>query len=70
LIDEVWQDVSQGAKDLINRLLSKASDRLTAKQALNHPWILFHTQFDREHRLSLNETVISRIASFSSASKI
>jgi len=35
-----WTDVSLNAKDLISRLLiTDPSKRLTAKQALNHPWV-------------------------------
>lgn len=40
-----WDTVTKEAKDLINRLLTvKASDRITAYEALRHPWI---SQCDR-----------------------
>lgn len=36
----VWQDISDGAKDLIKQLLERQADmRLTAEEAYNHPWI-------------------------------
>jgi len=39
--DPCWDDVSAGAKDLICKLLYADPDvRLTAKQALAHPWVL------------------------------
>merc|ERR1712146_56030 len=35
-----WSTVSKGAQDFILRLLQvRAGDRLTAEQALNHPWL-------------------------------
>jgi calcium/calmodulin-dependent protein kinase I len=38
--EEAWRNVSKGALDFILRLLQvRAGDRLTADQALNHPWL-------------------------------
>lgn len=37
--DEVWDEVSDQAKDLIKKLLVPEKDRLTPKEALHHPWI-------------------------------
>uniref|UniRef100_A0A6U6KRZ7 Protein kinase domain-containing protein n=1 Tax=Zooxanthella nutricula TaxID=1333877 RepID=A0A6U6KRZ7_9DINO len=40
LPDQAWRHLSGGARDLIMRLLRpRASDRLTAAQALCHPWL-------------------------------
>ena len=37
---QVWEVISDSAKDLINKLLNRNSDeRLTALEAYNHPWI-------------------------------
>ncbi|CAG9465498.1 unnamed protein product [Pedinophyceae sp. YPF-701] len=39
--DDLWGRVSPEAKDLVSRLLRKdPRERLTARQALEHPWIL------------------------------
>ena len=39
--DETFDSVSEEAKDFIGKLLLKNSRmRLTAKQALNHPWLI------------------------------
>ncbi|CDW76675.1 calcium-dependent protein [Stylonychia lemnae] len=67
--DEVWNEVSDEAKDLIKNLLTHQSKRLDSKAALGHPWILKYAS-DNEQRASLNDNVIQRIASFSNASKI
>ncbi|XP_065869905.1 serine/threonine-protein kinase PEPKR2-like [Euphorbia lathyris] len=41
----VWESVSQPAKDLVSRMLTRdASARLTADEILRHPWILFYTE--------------------------
>ena len=36
-----WDDISDGAKDLIRALLTKdPANRLNAEQLLSHPWIV------------------------------
>jgi serine/threonine protein kinase len=38
--DEFWCDISEAAKDFIRRLLTvKPADRITAEEALQHPWL-------------------------------
>jgi calcium-dependent protein kinase len=34
-----WADVSKEAKDLIKKLICKTEQRLSANEALQHPWI-------------------------------
>jgi len=37
---EVWNVVSDDAKDMIDKLLQRSADiRLTAQEAFEHPWI-------------------------------
>ena len=37
---ETWDYISSGAKDLVTKLMTlKASDRLSAKDALEHEWL-------------------------------
>ena len=43
---DTWSGISDGSKNLICKLLCKHSDRLTAGQALRHPWITSYTQDD------------------------
>ena len=36
----VWENISDLAKDFINKLLCREADeRLTAEEAYNHPWL-------------------------------
>ena len=37
--EEDWDEVSTEAKNLIKNLITKPERRLTAEEALNHPWI-------------------------------
>lgn len=34
-----WSNVSEEAKDLILKILTPAQDRITTKQAIEHPWL-------------------------------
>lgn len=35
---EEWQTISKEAKDLIKKLITRPEKRLTAQEALEHPW--------------------------------
>jgi calcium/calmodulin-dependent protein kinase I len=40
---ECWDEVSENVKDFISHLLMLApSDRMTAVQALDHPWLQYY----------------------------
>jgi serine/threonine protein kinase len=40
----VWKNVSKEAKDLIKKLLTyDPAERISAEQALKHPWIADHS---------------------------
>ena len=41
---EEWDEISDSAKDLINKLVTKPERRLTAEEALQHPWLKNLTQ--------------------------
>ena len=41
---EEWDKISDDAKDLVNRLLTKPEFRLSAEEALQHKWLLDHTE--------------------------
>jgi len=39
---EEWETISEKAKDLINKLITRPERRLTAQEALQHPWMRTH----------------------------
>ena len=41
MYDEIWEEVSDEGKDLIEGLLKiNPEERMSLKEALNHPWFL------------------------------
>ena len=65
---EDWQGVSPEAQDLITKMLTvDPSQRLSAEQALSHPWLKLE-----ESKLSLesNKTVLSNLLSFKSENQL
>ncbi len=66
--DQIWYNTSDGAKDLIQKLLCPTNQRLSAKEALNHPWILQHTKSQMDFEISAD--VLKRLKTFSSQSKM
>ncbi|CAF1007517.1 unnamed protein product [Rotaria sordida] len=68
--DKDWKYISNGAKDLIKRLLVRdASLRLTAAEVLQHPWIKNSQELDDERPLNTPELLqrhdsIRRLESF------
>eukprot|EP01026_Neomeris_dumetosa_P050353 TRINITY_DN4412_c0_g1_i1.p1 TRINITY_DN4412_c0_g1~~TRINITY_DN4412_c0_g1_i1.p1 ORF type:complete len:392 (-),score=46.63 TRINITY_DN4412_c0_g1_i1:2722-3744(-) len=62
--DPIWDVVSEGAKDLVSKLLDvNPENRLTAEQALEHPWIVKHTKQQttngttEDHRTTVQENL-------------
>jgi len=55
---DLWNQVSDDAKDMINKLLERSADiRLTAQEAFEHPWI--QLERDKENNLvELNPVMI------------
>jgi calcium-dependent protein kinase len=63
--DEVWDEVSAEAKDLINKLLVPEKDRLTPKEALHHPWIKH-----KEKNWAVPNKHLDRLKDFQKAKKL
>lgn len=40
---EEWDDISEDAKDLIRKLITRPERRMTAGEALQHRWMKQHT---------------------------
>lgn len=66
---EEWDKVSDDAKDLVNRLLTKPENRLSADEALQHKWLRDHTEHsqDKDFIKNLN---IGNMKRFSEAAKL
>ncbi|KAK6175410.1 hypothetical protein SNE40_013879 [Patella caerulea] len=63
---ELWEDVSENAKDLIRKMLTiDSKKRITAAQALNHPWVR-GTATKGVHM----ETTVSNIKEFNAKRKL
>ena len=44
MLEEDWEDISNEAKDLVNKLLIlKPEERISASEAIKHPWIAENT---------------------------
>lgn len=63
--DEVWEEVSDEAKDLINKLLTPEKDRLTPKEALHHPWVK-----NKEKNIDVPNKHLHRLKSFQKSKKL
>lgn len=42
--DDEWGDIDRQAKDLIKKLITRPERRMTAEEALQHPWLIKHTR--------------------------
>ena len=66
--DEIWDEISDEAKDLIEKLLVVEKERLKPKQALEHPWINGYSRMDSEVLLSHKHT--ERLRNFQKSKKL
>ena len=66
--DEIWESVSNEAKDLILKLLTSEENRLTAKQALKHKWLRMLNKKSRLIPLSVGH--IERLRTFQKMKKL
>ncbi|OBZ81914.1 Calcium/calmodulin-dependent protein kinase type 1D [Choanephora cucurbitarum] len=62
--EEYWSTISSSAKDLIDRLLTfDPNKRITAKEALEHPWIIGSKEADLPSSTNLAPVIRKRYAS-------
>ena len=66
--DEIWDNVSEEAKDLIEELLTSEEERLTPKKALEHNWINKFSRLDSAILLSSKHT--DRLREFQKTKKL
>ena len=67
--NQVWNTISQDAKDLISELLAPTSSRISAHAALNHPWIKNHLQ-SASVSTEVVRTTLGNLRSFQKSSKL
>ena len=68
---EEWDEISSSAKDLISKLITRPERRLTAGEALKHPWLRSHTQQNAsEARAQIRQLNIGNIKSFQKSEKL
>ena len=65
--DEIWDEVSAEAKDLIKQLLCPQDKRLTAKQAIKHPWLQKYTG---DEKMEPTKFRIDKLKNFNKTSKL
>lgn len=63
--DDVWDAVSEEAKDLVAKWLTKESDRISPKEALAHPWLKVS-----ESHASVPKKHIDRLKNFQKTKKL
>jgi len=63
--DEVWDEISANAKDLIMKLLSSEDKRISAKEALLHPWIK-----EKESNILIPSIHLNRLKEFQKSKKL
>lgn len=63
--DEVWDQVSEEAKDLISRCFVEEGERITPKEALNHPWIN-----QKEHVGKISTCYMDKLKDFQKAKRL
>ena len=66
--EEEWEDVSEEARDLIGKLITKPERRLTAYEALKHPWI--KTLAKNSKREKLTKLDVKSLQSFQKNEKM
>jgi calcium-dependent protein kinase len=66
--DDVWEEVSDEAKDLIMQLLTSEDSRLSAKQALKHPW--FKKFLGKKKSKSIQIDHLNRLKGFQKMNKM
>ena len=66
--DEIWENISNEAKDLILNLLTTEEKRFTAKQALKHKW--FKMLNKKAKSIPLSASHIERLRTFQKMKKL
>jgi calcium-dependent protein kinase len=65
----VWEGVSSHAKDLVSKLLQPSNKRISAQEALNHPWLISNSSH-LTPRHDLIETLKTNLQEFHCRNKL
>ena len=65
--DEVWDSVSDSAKDLISKILVEEKRRITPKESLNHEWV---KSFNKSDDTKMTRDQLSKMEEFKHSSKL
>jgi len=69
--DSIWEEVSNEAKDLVKKLLTKNIEkRLSAEQAINHEWFKKVEKFEKRISKSNLEIVFNNLKNFRTEQKL
>ena len=68
---EEWDDIDNGAKDLIKKLITRPERRLTAAEALQHTWMRTHgVESASQVRGAIRKLNLSNMKKFHKSEKI
>jgi calcium-dependent protein kinase len=67
--EPIWANVSSEAKDLIQKLLSPVSTRLSSIEALNHPWLVRFAQKSQARAESI-QSALNNLRTFHNSNKL
>lgn len=67
--ESIWNSISEESKDLIQKLLCPAETRLSAAEALNHPWIKKYGESIKVKSESI-QTALNNLRGFHNSNKI
>ena len=68
---EEWDDISNEAKDLINKLITRPERRMTAAEALQHPWMRHNIhETSKERRAIAKKLNMGNIKQFRKCEKL
>lgn len=68
---EEWESISNEAKDLIRKLITRPERRLSADEALRHPWMRAHETANRNiNRQTVSHLKIGNMKTFCKAEKV
>lgn len=63
-----WETRSEEVKDLVSKMLVYEEDRITPKEALNHPWV--RNQLKSKDKRSIDSTYLEKLTNFKDSNQL